>query len=115
MTRRELLAAAGAACAGPLWGRARWDKSRVSAITDEIGNTVEEAIAFAHQYSLTHVEIRDRHTVESRKEYFTLTEGEIKADAVRFKQEGLHVTFINTSLLKFTWPGMEPPRRRPET
>jgi len=115
MTRRELLAAAGAACAAPLWGRTRWDKARISAITDEIGNTVEEAIAFAHQYALTHVEIRDRHTVESRKEYFTLTEGEIKADATRFKQEGLHVTFVNTSLMKYTWPGMEPPQRRPET
>ena len=101
MTRRELLAAAGAAFAAPLWGRTRWDKARISAITDEIGNTVEEAIAFAHQYALTHVEIRDRHTVESRKEYFTLDEAVIKADAMRFKQEGLHVTFINTSLMKY--------------
>jgi sugar phosphate isomerase/epimerase len=115
MTRRELLAGAVAACAMPLRAQTRWDKSRISAITDEIGNTVEEAIAFAHQYSLTHVEIRDRHTVESRKEYFTLPEAEIKADAARFKQEGLHVTFINTSLMKFTWPGMEPSQRRPET
>ena len=116
MTRREFLAGAGAAaaCPGPLGARTRWDKSRISAITDEIGNTVEEAIAFAHQYALTHVEIRDRHTAESRKEYFTLPEAEIKADAMRFRQEGLSVTFVNTSLMKFTWPGMEPPRRRPE-
>jgi sugar phosphate isomerase/epimerase len=46
--------------------------------------------------------------------YFTLTEAEIKADAIRFSKEGLKVSFINTSLMKFTWPGMEPPRRRPE-
>jgi sugar phosphate isomerase/epimerase len=39
----------------------------------------------------------------------------IKADATLFKQEGLHVTFINTSLMKYTWPGMEPPQRRAET
>ena len=114
MTRRELLAGA-AVCAMPLRAGTPWDKSRIGAITDEIGNTVDEAIAFAHQYALTHVEIRDRHTAESRKEYFTLPEAEIKADAIRFKQEGLHVTFINTSLMKFAWPGMEPPRRRPET
>jgi hypothetical protein len=113
MTRRELLAA-GAACALPLRARTHWDKSRISAITDEIGNTTEESIAFAHQYALQNVEIRDRHTAESRKEYFTLSEAEIKADAVRFKQEGLKVSFVNTSLMKFTWPGMEPPRRRPE-
>ena len=114
MTRRELLAAAGAACALPLQARTHWDKSRISAITDEIGNTTEESIAFAHQYGLRNVEIRDRHTAESRKEYFTLTEAEIKADAIRFSKEGLKVSFINTSLMKFTWPGMEPPRRRPE-
>ena len=113
MTRRELLAA-GAACALPLRARTHWDKSRISAITDEIGNTTEESIAFAHQYALQNVEIRDRHTAESRKEYFTLSEAEIKADAVRFRQEGLKVSFVNTSLMKFTWPGMEPPRRRPE-
>jgi hypothetical protein len=114
MTRRELLAAAGAACALPLQARTHWDKSRISAITDEIGNTTEESIAFAHEYALRNVEIRDRHTAQSRKEYFTLPEAEIKADAIRFKQEGLKVSFINTSLMKFTWPGMEPPRRRPE-
>ena len=113
MTRRELLAA-GAACALPLRARTHWDKSRISAITDEIGNTTEESIAFAHQYALQNVEIRDRHTAESRKEYFTLSEAEIKADAVRFRQEGLKVSFVNTSLMKFTWPGMESPRRRPE-
>jgi sugar phosphate isomerase/epimerase len=115
MTRRELLAGAVTACAQPLHARTHWDKSRISAITDEIGNTTEESIAFAHQYGLTHVEIRDRHTATSRKEYFTLPEAEIKADALRFKQEGLRVTFVNTSLMKFTWPGMEPPQRRPET
>ncbi len=113
MTRRELLAATAAA-ALPLRARARWDKSRISAITDEIGNTTDESIAFAHQYGLQYVEIRDRRLPNSRKEYFTLTEPEIKADALVFKREGLKVSFINTSLMKFTWPGTEPPRRRPE-
>jgi len=116
MTRRELLAvAAAAACAAPLRASTRWNKSRISAITDEIGNLVEESVAFAHQYGLTHVEIRDRETAAGRKEYFTLPEEDIKTDAALFKKEGLAVTFINTSLMKFTWPGMEPPARRPET
>ncbi len=113
MTRRELLAAAGAACASPLWGRSHIDKSRISAITDEIGLSTDESIAFAHKYGLTNVEIRN--PAGSKKEYFTLPEAEIRADALRFQKEGLHVSFVNTSLLKFTWPGTEPARRRPET
>jgi hypothetical protein len=112
MTRRELLAA-GVACAATLRARSHWDRSRISAITDEIGLTINESIAFAHQYGMHFVEIRDRK--ESRKEYFTLTEPELKADATRFANEGLKVSFINTSLLKFGWPGSEPVRRRPET
>jgi len=112
MTRRQLLAAAAAAL--PLRARTRWDKSRISAITDEIGNTTTESIEFAHQYGLQHVEIRDRHLPDSRKEYFRLTEAEIKSDALLFSKEGLKVTFINTSLMKFTWPEMEPARARPQ-
>jgi hydroxypyruvate isomerase len=113
MTRRELLAAAMAVGA-PLRARARWDKSRISAITDEIGNTPEESIQFAHQYGLLFVEIRDRKGPGGAKEYYTLPEAEIKADALRFGREGLKVSFVNTSLMKFTWPGMQPPHRRPE-
>jgi hydroxypyruvate isomerase len=114
MTRRELLA--GAACASTLWARSHMDKTRISAITDEIGLTTGEAIAFAHQYGLQFVEIRNPPKNESngKKEYFALTEAEIKADAVRFAREGLKVSFVNTSLLKFGWPGSEPTRRRPE-
>jgi sugar phosphate isomerase/epimerase len=92
------------------------DKTRISAITDEIGLTTDESIAFAHQFGMQFVEIRNPPKNESngKKEYFTLTEAEIKADAVRFANEGLKVSFINTSLLKFGWPGSEPVRRRTE-
>jgi L-ribulose-5-phosphate 3-epimerase len=115
MTRRELLAA-GAVFATTSWGKTRIDKSRISAITDEIGNTREESIAFAHQYGMQFVEIRNppKNEPDGKKEYFTLEDAAIKADAVRFTTEGLRVSFINTSLLKFTWPGMEPARKRPE-
>jgi len=113
MTRRELLASALAAAA-PLRARARWDRTRISAITDEIGNTPEESIQFAHEYGLQFVEIRDRKGPGGAKEYFTLPEAVIKADALSLKGEGLKVSFVNTSLMKFTWPGTEPPRRRPE-
>src|SRR5690348_7334988 len=67
MTRRELLAL-GAACAPALWARSHIDRSSLSAITDEIGLTLDESIAFAHQYGLKNVEIRSRK--ETKKEYF---------------------------------------------
>jgi sugar phosphate isomerase/epimerase len=116
MTRRELLAAAGAACALPLRARTHWDRTRISAITDEIGLTTNEAIQFAHDYGLKNVEIRNppKNEPTAKKEYFALTEPEIKADATRFTNEGLKVSFVNTSLLKFTWPGMEAARKRQE-
>ncbi len=117
MTRRDLLASGGAAFAlplvTPLMAKGRWDKSRISAITDEIGKSTDESIAFAHQYGLSFIELRN--PPGTNKEYFTLTEAEIKADAVRFQHEGLKVSFLNTSLLKFTWPGTEPKRARQET
>ena len=114
MTRRELLAAgaAFATCATPLMAaKTHIDKSRISAITDEIGLSTEESIAFAHHYGMQNVEIRNP---PGKKEYFTLPEPEIKADADLFAKEGLKVSFVNTSLLKFTWPGTEaaaPPHR----
>ena len=111
MTRRELIAA-GALCATRAWARSHIDKFSISAITDEIGLTTDDSIAFAHHYGLKFVEIRN--PAGSKREYFSLTEPEIKVDAVRFANEGLKVSFVNTSLMKFAWPGMEPVRKKPE-
>lgn len=111
MTRRELL---GSALAAPsLWARRGIDRSRISAITDEIGKTADDAIAFAKQYGLQWVELRS--VPETRKEYALLPEPELKAAAASLRNHGLRVSFLNTSLLKFGWPGTEPVRRRPET
>ncbi|MCX6630609.1 MAG: TIM barrel protein [Candidatus Solibacter sp.] len=115
MTRRELLAAGAAiaTCASPLMAaKTHIDKSRISAITDEIGLSTLEAIAFAHYYGMQNVEIRNS---PGKREYYLLPEPEIKADADLFAKEGLKVSFVNTGLLKFTWPGTEPARRRTET
>jgi sugar phosphate isomerase/epimerase len=112
MTRRELLSAA-AVCATPLWGRTHFNKSSLSAITDEIGKTNDDAIAFAHQYGLKFIELRN--IPEDRREYALSPEEKIKAHAAQFAREGLKVSFINTGMLKFAWPGTEPVRRRPET
>ena len=69
MTRRELLAAALSAPA--LWAKRHFDRSRISAITDEIGKTPDESIAFAKQYGLQWIELRN---VPGGKEYIYLDE-----------------------------------------
>lgn len=91
----------------------RIDVSRLSAITDEIGRSPEEAAAFARQYGLSWVELRS--VPGGGGEYAFLPEGEVKAAAGRLREAGLRVSFLNTSLLKFGFPGTEPVRRRPET
>ncbi|MEP6716497.1 MAG: sugar phosphate isomerase/epimerase family protein [Terriglobia bacterium] len=115
MTRRELLAGAGIVlAAGPLRaGKSRITKASISAITDEIGRTQADAIAFAHKYGMECVELRN--VPETKKEFTFLTEPELKKWSAELGANKLKVTFLNTSLFKFTWPGTEPVRMRPET
>lgn len=102
MTRRELLAGT-AACATTLWARNHWDRSRISAITDEIGATADEAATFAHQNGMLFVEVRNQ--PGSNREYATGREADMKAAATQLTIENVKVSVVNTSLLKFTWPG----------
>jgi L-ribulose-5-phosphate 3-epimerase len=115
MTRRELLAGtAGVLAASQLQAsKSHITKANISAITDEIGKTQADAIAFAHQYGLQWVELRN--VPETRKEFAFLSEPELKGWAAELAANKLKVSFLNTSLLKFTWPGMEPARTRKET
>jgi sugar phosphate isomerase/epimerase len=115
MTRRELLAAAAGVLAAPPLNafKSRITKANISAITDEIGKTQADAIAFAHQYGLQWVELRK--VPETKKEFAFLTEPELKRWAAELAANKLKVSFLNTSLLKFTWPGMEPVRTRKES
>jgi L-ribulose-5-phosphate 3-epimerase len=113
MTRRELIAAALTAPA--LFGKTRIDKSRISAITDEIGLTPDDALDFAKQYHLRCIELRNVPGSKPGKEYAFLSEAEVKQAATSFEANGLKVSFINTGLLKYGWPGTEPVRKRPET
>jgi sugar phosphate isomerase/epimerase len=113
--RRRLLAGAGLAlAAGPLRAfKSHITKARISAITDEIGTSQAEAIDFAHEYGLQWVELRN--VPETKKEFSFLSEPELKAWAAQLAGAKLKVSFLNTSLLKFDWPGMEPERPRKET
>jgi sugar phosphate isomerase/epimerase len=95
-----------------LWAKRHFDRSRISAITDEIGKTPEDSIAFAKQYGLQWVEVRN---VPGGKEYIYLDEPALKATAASFRANNLKVSFLNSSLMKFAWPGIEPARRRPES
>jgi len=99
----------------PVFAKTRIDKSRISAITDEIGLTPEESVAFAKQYGLRWIELRNIPGVKPGKEYAFASEAELKEALASFSQNGLKVSFINTPLLKFGWPGTEPVRTRPET
>lgn len=101
---RRLFCALGAA---PAFARKHIDLDRISAITDEIATTSSDAIAFARRYGLHWVELR---RVPGGKEYAFLPEPELLAEARRFKQSGLRVSFLNTSLMKVYIPGIEPVR-----
>jgi len=96
-----------------LWAKRHFDRSRISAITDEIGKTHDDAIAFAKQYGLQWVELRN--VPGTKKEYIYQDEATLKAAAASFRANGLRVSFMNSSLMKFPWPGIEPVRKRPES
>jgi sugar phosphate isomerase/epimerase len=112
MRRREFLGA-GLAAPAALYGKNRIDRSRVSAITDEIARSPAEAIAFARQYRLKWLELRG--VPGAKKSYTSLSEAEIRAAAKEFDENGIRISFLNTGLLKFHMPGTELARKRNET
>lgn len=107
-TRRDLLAGAAALLAThPLMAaKTHITKSRISAITDEIGRTQSDAIAFAKQHGLQWVELRT--IPESKKEFAFLSEPELKRYATELGAARLKVSLLKTSLLKFAWPQLSP-------
>ena len=111
MTRRDLLAATLATPA--LWAKRRFDRSRLSAITDEIGKTPEDSIAFARQYGLQWIELRS--VPPKGREYIYLDEPALKAAAASFRAAGLKVSFLNSSLMKYPWPGIDAAPRKQDT
>jgi L-ribulose-5-phosphate 3-epimerase len=108
LTRRQLIAgAATLAAVAPLSAfKSKITKASISAITDEIGLTQAEAIDFAHHYGLSWVELRN--LPESKKEFAKMTEPELKRSAAELASNKLKVSFLNTSMMKFNWPGLNP-------
>jgi sugar phosphate isomerase/epimerase len=107
-TRRDLLRAAPLIFAPRLLAKNRIDRSRISAITDEIGMNTGESIDFAKTYGLKWVEVREIR--EKKKEVGLASEADVKELAAALAGAGLKVSFMNTSLLKFAWPDTEPAR-----
>jgi hypothetical protein len=103
MTRRELIA--GALTAPVLLAKGRIDRNRISATTDEIGRTPQEALDFASQFRLRWVELRNVPGSNPLRNYALLSEAEIKRAEVAFAANGTKVSFLRSDLLKFAWPG----------
>ena len=71
--------------------------------------TTAESIEFAKKYGLA-VGRSARHPGEKEGSRSAPTSAVIKELGASLAANKLKVSFMNTSLLKFTWPGMEPVR-----
>jgi sugar phosphate isomerase/epimerase len=113
MNRRSLLALPLAAAVSAR-AEKKLDFTRVSAITDEIGNSPEEAILFAQKYGMKWLELRGTPGGKS-KSYHLLEEPALKAAAKQFADGGVRISFLNSPLLKHWLPGTEIKTAKPET
>ena len=116
MNRRQLILALSAA--GLLEGKGL-DWSRFAVLTDEVAGSEADAIAFAKQYGLKWVELRDSPRAQDRtrknETYFRMDPERLKQVRTNLKAAGLKVSFLNTGLLKFGLPGTELKMSRPES
>jgi sugar phosphate isomerase/epimerase len=108
VTRRELLAGAAATLSvrRSLAAKSRITKQHISAITDEMGRTQADAVAFAEEHGLQWVELRT--VPETKQEFAFLTAPELKAYVAQLAASKLKVSLLKSSLLKFPWPDLSP-------
>ena len=114
--RRTFLAAALSAAAIPARAGAPLDRSRISAITDEIARSAAGSIEFAHQYGLKWLSLREvpADLGAKRGSYHTLDAKALQQAARDFKEAGVRIALLDTPFLKFGLPGTEPKRKKPE-
>jgi sugar phosphate isomerase/epimerase len=113
--RRSFVAAGlGSALAlrGATTKNPKMDRSRISAISDEISKSPAEAIQFAKHYGMQWLSLRD--VPGTKKSYHTMEADELAAAHAEFKEAGIRISFLDTPLLKFGLPGTEPLRITPE-
>lgn len=111
MLRREFLACLAAVPV--LSAKSRIDRTRISFISDEASASPEDSVAFAKQYGLRWIELRQ---VPGAKGHYMRESDEKLKEAVKlFHDNGIKVSFLNSPMFKITLPGSEPVFRRPET
>jgi len=111
MLRREFLASLSAVPV--LAAKPRIDRSRISFISDEASASPADSVAFAKQYGLRWIELRD--VPGGGGHYMRQSDENLKAAAKLFHDNGIQVSFLNSPMFKITLPGTEPVFRRPET
>lgn len=116
MNRRTFLAATLAAAVPAPGATPRIDRSRVSAITDEVARTPEDAIRFAHEFGLQWLSLRDTPAPPGpgRIPYYSMEPEKLRQVMTEFKDAGIQISFLDTPFLKFDLPGTAPKRSRPE-
>jgi sugar phosphate isomerase/epimerase len=114
MDRRSFLAASLAA-AVPVFGKTpHIDRSRVSAISDEVARSPADAIAYAHEFGIQYLSLRDVPaplTDKKKYSYHALEPDALKQAAKEFKDAGIKIGFLDSPFLKFGLPGTEPKRK----
>ena len=116
MNRRQFITGTAAAAAATVLGGREKNiigRNRISAISDEVGTTPAESITFAHQFGMQWLELRN--VPGTKRPYFYMSAEELTPVARDFSDNGIRISFLNTSLLKFGLPGTEPVTRRTET
>lgn len=116
MNRRSFIAAGFAAATLSRASGKKLDRTRVSAITDEISRSPEEAIEFAHTFGMEWLSLRAVPAPLRTKAvgYHTLDPDALRKAAGEFKSAGIGIDLLDTPFLKFTLPGTEPKRRTPD-
>jgi L-ribulose-5-phosphate 3-epimerase len=114
MNRRNFFASATAGAAA-VFGKStpKWDRNRLSAVTDEIATLPGGAIGFAKLYNLKWLELRA--VPGGGGEYVQQKPEVLRAAAKEFADNGIGISFLNTGMLKFWLPGtaMKPGRSTP--
>jgi sugar phosphate isomerase/epimerase len=116
MNRRSFLAATLGAAVSAAASPRRLDRTRVSAITDEISRSPGDAIDFAHRYGLQCLSLRDIPAALGAEKipYYSLAPDVLDQTAREFREAGIRIAFLDTPFLKFDLPGTEPKRSKPE-
>lgn len=114
ITRRELLASALAPVALSGKKTVPVDRSRISALTDEIARSPRAAIQFLQQYGLHLAELREVPGGGGTYDE-SLSEAELHSAAKELKDARISVSFLDAGSMKYYLPGTEPLRRTPES